>query len=227
MPRFVPWLRAGSAGIVPRQTLPMAPPKILVVDDNVELLSLLTQLFEDAGYSVIQATKGRTAMDAVKSQKPQAAVLDILLPDMMGYHLAEQLRKELPNLPLIFITGVFKGGRHALESRQKYGAAAYFEKPFEAAKLIAAMAQLVTPEKKTGAASIEDAFEVELDVDVDEEGSQDARELTGKIKVPGGGNLTAEIRGENLPAQAMPRGQAAGMRPPPPAHPANRPPPPP
>jgi two-component system, OmpR family, response regulator len=227
MARFVPWLRAGSAGIVPLGTLPMAPPKILVVDDNQELLSLLTQLFEEAGYQVVPATKGRAALDAVKAQKPQAAVLDILLPDMMGYHLADQLRKDLPALPLVFVTGVFKGGRHALEARQKYGAAAYFEKPFEAAKLIEAMAKLVPPEKKTGAGSIEDAFEVELDIDVDDEGPQDALELTGRIKVTGGGNLTAEIRGDKLTAAAMPRGQATGMRPPPPSHPANRPPPPP
>jgi two-component system, OmpR family, response regulator len=206
----------------------MAPPKILVVDDNVELLTLLTQLFEDAGYSVIAATKGRSAMEAVKAQKPRAAVLDILLPDMMGYHLADQLRKEQPALPLVFITGVFKGGRHALEARQKYGAAAYFEKPFEATKLLDAIGQLVPPEKeKAGAASIEDAFEVELDIDVDDEGPQEAMELTGRIKITGGGNLTAEIRGENLTAQVMHKGEATGMRPPPPSHPANRPPPPP
>src|SRR5262245_13966871 len=94
----------------------MAPPKILVVDDNVELLTLLTQLFEDAGYTVVPANKGRSALDAAKMQKPRAAVLDILLPDMMGYHLADQLRKEQPALPLVFVTGVFKGGKHALEA---------------------------------------------------------------------------------------------------------------
>ena len=204
----------------------MAPPKILVVDDNVELLTLLTQLFEDAGYSVVPANKGRSALDAAKMQKPRAAVLDILLPDMMGYHLADQLRKEQPALPLVFVTGVFKGGKHALEARQKYGAAAYFEKPFEAAKLIEAVTQLVPPEKRQGAASIEDAFEVELDVDVDEEGPQESMELTGRIKVTGA-NLTAEIRGDNLTASPMHKGEATGMRPPPASHPANRPPPPP
>src|SRR5687767_2521570 len=120
----------------------MAQPKILVVDDNQELLSLLTQLFEDAGYQVVAASKGKQAVDAAKANKPQAAVLDILLPDMMGYHLADQLRKENGSLPLIFVTGVFKGGKHALEARQKYGAAHYFEKPFKAAKLIKTLAQL-------------------------------------------------------------------------------------
>jgi two-component system OmpR family response regulator len=202
----------------------MAPPKILVVDDNQELLTLLTQLFEDAGYQVLAASKGKLALDTARGNKPQAAILDILLPDMMGYHLADQLRKEDPSLPLIFVTGVFKGGKHALEARQKYSAAGYFEKPFEAAKLLEAMAKLVPPEKRAPAASsIEDAFEVELDIDVDEDQPQEAMELTGKIKVTGGGNLTAEIRGENLHASAMAKGQATGMRPPPPAHQVNRP----
>ncbi len=52
---------------------------------------------------------------------------------MMGYQLAETLRRETtPTLPLIFITGVFKGGKHAIEAKTKFGTVGYFEKPFEA-----------------------------------------------------------------------------------------------
>jgi two-component system, OmpR family, response regulator len=80
--------------------------------------------------------------------------------------------------------------------------------------------KLVPPERKPGAsaqaASIEDAFEVELDIDVDKDQPQEAMELTGKIRVSGGGNVTAELRGEKLTATVMPKGQATGMRPPPP-----------
>lgn len=192
---------------------PMAP-RILVVDDNQELLSLLTQLFEDAGYEVISASKGKQAVDAARANPPKVAVLDILLPDMMGYHLAEQLRKEQPELPLLFITGVFKGGKHALEARQKYGAAGYFEKPFEAQKLLEAVEKLVPGEKRApSASSIENAFEVELDIDVEEDMPQDAMELTGRIKVSGGGNLTAELRGESLTAAPMAAGKSQPREP--------------
>ena len=194
-------------------------PKILVVDDNQELLVLLTQLFEEAGYEVQPASKGRQALEAAKSAAPALAVLDLLLPDMMGFALAEQLRKEVPALPLIFVTGVFKGSKHASEARQKFGSAAYFEKPFDAQKLLEAASSVVPPEKKAAAASIEDAFEVELDIDVEEDQPQDAMELTGRVKVTGGGNLTAELRGENLTASALPRGQATVVRRPPPGHP--------
>jgi two-component system OmpR family response regulator len=195
-------------------------PRILVVDDNQELLSLLTQLFEDAGYEVTAASRGRQAVDLARGQPLAAAVIDILLPDMMGYHLADTLRKEMPQLPLIFITGVFKGGKHAIEARQKYAAAGYFEKPFEAQKLLEAVAKLVPAEKKAPpAARSPDAFEVELDIDVEEEGPQDAMELTGRIKVTGGGNLSAEIRGANLMANPMQKGPVTVVRSPQPGRP--------
>jgi two-component system, OmpR family, response regulator len=189
-------------------------PRILVVDDNQELLSLLTQLFEDAGYDVVAASRGKQALEFARSQPPGVAVLDILLPDMMGYHLADALRKEQPQLPLLFITGVFKGGKHALEARQKYAAAGYFEKPFEAQKLLEAVAKLLPAEKRVPtAANLQDAFEVELDLDVEEEGPQDPMELTGRIKVTGGENLSAELRGANLTASPLARNAAALPRP--------------
>lgn len=201
-------------------------PRILVVDDNSELLSLLIQLFEDAGYEVVGASRGKQALEAARDKPPGAAVLDILLPDMMGYQLAEALRREQPQLPLIFITGVFKGGKHALEARQKY-AASYFEKPFEASKLLEAVQKLLPVEKPAPppAASAQQAFEVELDIDVEEEeGPQDALELTGRIKLTGSDNLSAEIRGANLTASPMTRGPQTMVRTTPPEGPRMPPP---
>jgi CheY-like chemotaxis protein len=195
-------------------------PRILVVDDNQELLSLLTQLFEDAGYEVIAASRGKQAIDAARASPPQAAVLDILLPDMMGYNLADVLRKDVPHLPLLFITGVFKGGKHAVEAKTKYAAAGYFEKPFEASKLLEAVAKILPAEKKQApASSLQDAFEVELDIDVEEEEPQDVMELTGRIKVTGGDNLTAELRGANLTASPMQKAPSTQVRPPTPGRP--------
>jgi two-component system, OmpR family, response regulator len=205
----------------------MAPPKILVVDDNQELLSLLTQLFEDAGYHVIAASKGKAAVEVAREHKPRAAVLDILLPDMMGYQLADALRKDSPELPLVFVTGVFKGGKHALEARQKYQAAGYFEKPFEAQKLLETVSKLVPPEKRAEApaSSIEDAFEVELEIDVEEDTPQDAMELTGRIKITGE-SISAEIRGANLTASPMAKSAGAAAAAARPAGPAKATPPP-
>ena len=188
-------------------------PKILVVDDNPELLRLLCQLLEDAGYQVISSAKGRPGLDLAREHKPDMAVLDILLPDMMGYHVADTLRKERP-IPVVLLTGVFKGGRHASDAKAKYGVVEYFEKPFEAAKLLACVAQHTggavkrAPTKEVEAA---EAFDVELDIDVEEERPQDPLELTGVVKVTGE-NISAVLKGAPLVAEASQPGQAARVR---------------
>jgi FixJ family two-component response regulator len=187
-------------------------PTLLVVDDNQELLTLLTQLFEDAGYHVLATGKGKLALELALVTPPQCAVVDILLPDMMGFHLAEALHKENPKLPLVFVTGVFKGGKQAGEAKLKYGASDYFEKPFDSQKLLEAVKRLVPVEKKEQAGSIEDAFEVELDIDVEEEEPQDAMELTGRIRVTAQDNISAELRGAPLTAQATSKGQSGEVR---------------
>jgi two-component system, OmpR family, response regulator len=194
-------------------------PRILVVDDNPELLSLLVQLFEDAGYEAAGAGRGAQALEAARGQPPALAVVDLLLPDTMGYQLAESLRKAQPQLPVIFITGVFKGGKHAVDARQKHAAAGYFEKPFDAAQLIDAVRKLVPvdPAAATAVPRTGSFDDVELDIDVQEEGfEEDPLELTGFIKVTGD-NLTTEIRGANLTAAPLPK--------PPPPPPAPTPPP--
>ncbi|HVP60106.1 MAG TPA: response regulator [Myxococcaceae bacterium] len=199
----------------------MPRPRLLVVDDNLELLSLLTHLFEDAGYDVVSASKAKQALDVARGNAPALAVLDVLLPDLMGYHLADQLRKEFPQLPVIFVTGVFKGGKHGLEAKQKHGAVAWFEKPFEARKLLEAVARHVpaTPPSSSGGT---EEFEVELDIDIEEEEQPDTMELTGKIKVTDDGEVSAELRGADLRAKPMQRypdtlvrTRPAGSEPPP------------
>src|SRR5690606_17005872 len=60
-------------------------PRILIVDDNTELVGLLSGAFEEAGYEVLQASRGRQALERAKADRPHAAVVDVLLPDLMGY----------------------------------------------------------------------------------------------------------------------------------------------
>jgi two-component system, OmpR family, response regulator len=190
----------------------MARPRILVVDDNVELLSLLTHLFEDAGYDVVAAAKGKQALELMRAQPPDLACLDILLPDIMGYAVAEALRKEHPGVPYVFVTGVFKGGKHSLQGINKYGAAAYFEKPFEAQKLLEAVTQLVRPGPPRTAPDEE--FEVELDIDIEEDEQPDTMELSGRIQVSVASG-PVELTGSPLRASPIAKGSDPGARRPP------------
>ncbi len=195
----------------------MGAPKVLIVDDNQELLNLLARLFTDAGYQVLSAGKGKVALDLARTEKPALAVVDILLPDMMGYHLAEAVRQE-QNTPVIFLTGVFKGGKHSSEAKAKYGAVAYFEKPFDAHKLLDIARSVVAPDS-SAAKPEEKAFEVELDIDVEEQRPQEPLELTGTVRVTGDGHVSAELKGARLTASAPKPGDAVLVRPPPPGYP--------
>ena len=194
------------------------PPTLLVVDDNKELLAVLTQLFEESGYTVAGFAKGKPALEAARQSRPALAVLDVLLPDMMGFPLAEAIRALYPDIPILFMTGVFKGGKHALDVKVKYGAQHYFEKPFDAKRLIEAVKQLAPPQPTAQSLQRPTADDFDLDLDIDVEGDDplDPMELTGKIKVTGGGNISAELSGAALHAAAGSRGPVSGQRPPPP-----------
>jgi two-component system OmpR family response regulator len=185
---------------------------ILVVDDNKELVDLLTSLFEGSGYTVLGATKGRIAADLAKSTPPALVVIDLLLPDMMGFHVAESIRAVAPLSYLIFMSGVFKGARHSTEALGRFPGSKYFEKPFDAKALLETVRTLVPPmpsgiSQPKPPPPPKDDFDVELDVDVEVDDEEpDAMELTGRIKVTGGGNLTAELRGADLRAAPAIRG---------------------
>jgi two-component system, OmpR family, response regulator len=119
----------------------VSAPRILVVDDNPELLTLLSSSFEEAGYLVHTAARGRAALDLARKEKPALAVLDVLLPDLMGYEVAEALKRL--RVPFVFMSGVHKGGKAADTALHKYGALAFFEKPFDRRLLLDAVRKAV------------------------------------------------------------------------------------
>lgn len=191
------------------------PAKILLVDDNQELLTLLARLVEAEGWKAITVARGRAALDAIAAERPAAAVVDVLLPDMMGYDVAHALREA--KVPFVFMTGVFKGGRAAADARAQQGAAGYFEKPFEARKLVEALRVLVPQgarapfRQRPTPPPVADAsdFDVELAVEGDE--PLDAMDLTGRVVLTEDGKVSAVLKGATI--HAGPIGTPA--RPPP------------
>jgi two-component system, OmpR family, response regulator len=192
--------------------------KVLIVDDNQELLRLLARLVEGDGWQAVTCARGKAALDAVATEKPAVGIVDVLLPDMMGYDIGAALRKA--GIPFIFMTGIFKGGRAASEARVQHGAAGYFEKPFEAKKLLDAIRSLLPPEpqRRTGAAraASEGGDDFDLEVAVDPEEQVDALSLTGRVEVSEAGNISAVIRGDALHAAPV----AGRVATPPPPRPA-------
>nr|WP_050727640.1 response regulator [Vulgatibacter incomptus] len=175
-------------------------PLLLIVDDNRELADLLAQIFEEAGYRTKTCYRGKAALDAIAAETPAVAVVDILLPDLVGHEVAKVLAAK--KVPFLFVTGVFKGAKHSLEGRSRHGASGWFEKPFEASKLLEAVREIVPAPK---ARPRQPEFEVELDIDVDEREYTPiaALELTGRISVSGP-SVKAVLTGEDVQLRAPP-----------------------
>lgn len=82
--------------------------KILIVDDEPDLLKILSARLWDRGYTVVSAANAAHAKVLAKEQKPDLAILDIMLPDMSGPELANEL-KEFPEtkfMPVIYLSAI-------------------------------------------------------------------------------------------------------------------------
>ncbi|MCC6859435.1 MAG: AAA family ATPase [Bryobacterales bacterium] len=82
-----------------------ANPRVLIVDDNRDLLHFLERLMAESGWELITAESAGEAQRMVGQNRPDAALLDYLLPDRNGVELGLELRQRLPSLPVIIMTG--------------------------------------------------------------------------------------------------------------------------
>jgi len=84
----------------------MQAKKILVVDDDPDVLTVLSQRFVSSGYEVCTAKDGEDALVKIKSEKPSLIVMDVLMPKLTGYEVLETIRKEddLRKIPAIIVS---------------------------------------------------------------------------------------------------------------------------
>jgi len=122
---------AASAGI----TWP--PASVLVVDDTIDNLRLLSNMLTEEGYEIRPVTNGRQALRAVEQDLPDLILLDIGMPDMDGYQVARKLRanERSRNIPVIFLTALSDTADkvRAFEA----GGMDYITKPFQIEEVLA------------------------------------------------------------------------------------------
>ena len=110
--------------------------KILVVDDEVQLVELIKMRLEASRYKVITAYDGQEALDKAKKEKPDLIILDLMLPKMDGYKVCGLLKADAryKKIPIIMFTA------RAQDSDKKMGedvgADGYITKPFEPETLL-------------------------------------------------------------------------------------------
>jgi CheY-like chemotaxis protein len=116
--------------------------RILLVEDHADAREVLTRLLELEGHQVTAAADGREGLAVISDFRPDAAVVDIGLPDMSGYDLARQLRATPigAKIPMVAMTG-FGGGSDQLDALQA-GFDRHLVKPVDSDDLLAVLSVL-------------------------------------------------------------------------------------
>jgi two-component system alkaline phosphatase synthesis response regulator PhoP len=109
--------------------------KVLVVENNPELLKLLTHLLEKEGFSVFSATGGEEALALHLSRKPAIICLDVMLDDMSGFDVCRKVRKTDKEVQIMVITS--KSRQVDINAGMEAGANDYIVKPFDLADITA------------------------------------------------------------------------------------------
>lgn len=110
--------------------------KILVVDDDVEIVEMLSYILKQAGYAIGTACNGIEALKKVRSLSPDLVLLDLMLPELDGFAVCETLRRhaDTAKLPVIMLTAV--SGELGRLSGLDCGANDYITKPFSPKVLV-------------------------------------------------------------------------------------------
>ena len=136
-------------------------PKILVVDDEPQILRALRVILRDVGYEALPADSVESALDVAAVTAPAGAIVDLLLPDGDGIELCRRLR-EWTSMPLIVLSAV--GEEDAKVRALAAGADDYVTKPFGPRELVA---RLEANLRRTAAAEAADATVVVGAVEID------------------------------------------------------------
>jgi len=114
--------------------------RVLIIEDEKDMAGGLKDILEFEGYEVTTAETGREGLQAVSRKVPDCIILDLMLPDLSGYEVCEQLRQKL-NTPILMLTA--KAQDHDKIRGFKVGADDYLTKPFSVGELLARIMALL------------------------------------------------------------------------------------
>jgi two-component system OmpR family response regulator len=138
--------------------------RILVVDDEPNIVDVIAMALRYQGFDVATAANGSEALSHVRAYRPHLIVLDVMLPDMDGFEVAERLGAQRAGVPIIFLTA-----RDSTEDKIRgltTGGDDYVTKPFSLEELVA---RIRTVLRRTGAAEPESARLTFEDLELDED----------------------------------------------------------
>ena len=128
----------------------MAGKKVLVVDDDPDILDVVTMILESQDYQVVVARDGIECFDRLGAEKPDLLILDLLMPKMDGFAVYKELKEpkwsEYQGMPILILSSVREEAsrrRYELETGRELGADDYLEKPISPEVLLASVEKLL------------------------------------------------------------------------------------
>ena len=115
--------------------------RVLVVDDEPDILLLVRLHLEAAGHEVVLAADGERALERIEAERPDAVVLDVMMPVLDGWAVLERLR-DGPAPPVLVVSA--RSSAADVAHAVRLGASDYLTKPFDAVALVNAVDRLIT-----------------------------------------------------------------------------------
>ena len=118
--------------------------KILIIDDDYQFREMLHEMVEREGYAVFSALDGAEGMKIFEREKPELVITDIIMPEKEGLETILELKKRMPEVKIIAISG---GGRshpgNYLRTAKYFGAARTLAKPFSKSELLSSIVEVL------------------------------------------------------------------------------------
>lgn len=124
----------------------MEKQKILVVDDHRTVGMLMESVLKLRGFQVLHAESGAEGLALARREEPSLIFLDIMMPEMDGYRVCEQLKQDpcTQAIPVIFLSA--RGENVAVERGEAVGGAGFIKKPFKTAEVLGLLQQYLAVE---------------------------------------------------------------------------------
>jgi DNA-binding response OmpR family regulator len=118
--------------------------RVLVVEDEESLLKLESILLSSKGYSVTGVMDGKSALEEVRTNRPDLVILDVMLPEIDGFEVCRRIKEDpdVSHIPVLILTA--KKTSQDLARGQQVGCDAYMTKPFKSAKVLDMVQELLS-----------------------------------------------------------------------------------
>jgi DNA-binding response OmpR family regulator len=130
------------------------PGKILLVDDDPDILDALSLILESRGYQVVTASDGINGLASLRAEKPDLMILDLLMPKMDGFAVCKELQDprwaKFSNMPILVLSSVREDAcrrRYELETSLEMDVDDYIEKPVSPEALLKRVEKLIKKQK--------------------------------------------------------------------------------